>query len=78
MKTIPQRAPSQQAADTLGVALLTRQQAADTLGICVRTIDSLLASGELPCVPIGRSVRIRPSALEELIESLETRRNPNR
>jgi excisionase family DNA binding protein len=59
-------------------ALRTRQQAADFLGISLRTIDSLIASGELPCVPIKRSVRIRPSALEEFIESLETRRNPHR
>ena len=59
-------------------ALRTRQQAADFLGISLRSIDSLIASGEIPCVPIKRSIRIRPSALEELIERLEIRRNPHR
>ena len=57
-------------------ALLTRQEAAAMLGIGLRTIDTLIASGDLPCVRIRRSVRLRPSALELFIESREMRRNP--
>jgi excisionase family DNA binding protein len=59
-------------------SLLTRQQAADQLAVSLRTIDSLIASGDLPCVKIGRSARIRPAALEGFIESRETRRNTYR
>ncbi len=59
-------------------ALMTRQEAAAMLGIGLRTIDTLIASGDLPCVRIGRSVRFRPSALELFIESREMRRNPRR
>ena len=46
------------------------------LGIALRTLDTLIASGDLPCVHIRRSVRLRPSALELFIESREMRRNP--
>jgi len=55
--------------------LLTRQEAADALCLSVRKIDLLVASGDLPAVRIGRSIRIRPSALDYLIEARESRTN---
>ena len=38
--------------------LRTRKEAAKLLGISERTVDALLAKGELPKVRIGRGVRI--------------------
>jgi excisionase family DNA binding protein len=59
-------------------SLLTRQDVARSLSTCLRTIDEAIASGDIEIVRIGRSVRIRPSALEEFIEARITRRNPRR
>jgi excisionase family DNA binding protein len=61
---------------TAAASLLTRQDAAQALGICLRAVDEAIASGDLEIVCIGRSVRIRPSALESFIEARVTRRNP--
>lgn len=36
-------------------------------------IDMLIASGELPAVRIGRSVRVRPSSIDYFIEARESR-----
>lgn len=57
-------------------SLLTRQDAAVALATCLRTVDEAIASGDIEIVVIGRSVRIRPSALELFIEARATRRNP--
>jgi excisionase family DNA binding protein len=62
----------------LTAPLLTRIEAAEALNLSPRTIDGLLASGDLPAVRVGRSVRIRPSAIDYFIESRETRKNPQR
>jgi len=59
-------------------SLLTRPEAANALGISLRKTDSLIATGDLPVVRFGASVRIRVSAIESLIESRETRHNPAR
>jgi excisionase family DNA binding protein len=53
--------------------LLKRQEAAEALNQSVRMVDMLIASGELPAVRIGRSVRVRPSAIEYFIEARESR-----
>ncbi len=53
--------------------LLTRQESAERLNQSVRTVDKLIESGELPAVRIGRSIRIRPSAIEYFIEARESR-----
>lgn len=53
--------------------LLTRREAAECLRQSVRMVDMLIASGELPAVRIGRSVRIRPSAIEYFISARESR-----
>jgi excisionase family DNA binding protein len=60
---------------TAAKLLLTRHEAAEMLGLSVRKIDLLVSSGDLPAVRIGRSIRIRPSALDYLIESRESRSN---
>lgn len=57
-------------------ALLNRRQAAHVLGISLRAFDGLIARGDVPIVRFGATVRIRPSALEYLIEAREVRRDP--
>jgi excisionase family DNA binding protein len=48
--------------------LLTAAAAAERLNLSVRSVRRMLADGRLSFVRIGRSVRIRPEALEALIE----------
>ena len=55
--------------------LLTRPEAAARLATCIRKLDLLIASGDIAVVRIGKSVRIRPSALDYFIESRESRVN---
>jgi excisionase family DNA binding protein len=60
-------------------SLLGRHEAAKMLSIGLRTLDQLLADGEIPVVRIGKtSVRFRPSALREFCEARETRLDPKR
>lgn len=49
--------------------LLTRQDVATALTTSLRTVDEAIASGDLEIVKIGRSVRVRASALEAFIEA---------
>lgn len=72
---LPRKQPNSTTAIT---SLLTRQDVALALATCLRTVDEAIASGDLEIVAIGRSVRIRPSALEAYIEARSTRRNPHR
>lgn len=60
--------------------LLTVRQVAMRLGIGLRTISSLTASGDLPCVRIGRSVRYDPADVAAFVERLkaQTGRAPRR
>lgn len=53
--------------------LLRLPEAALQLSVSLRTIHVLIASGALASVRIGRSVRVRPSALEQFVEARETR-----
>lgn len=48
--------------------LLTARDAAAVLAISPRTLWAMTASGELPCVRIGRSVRYTPRDLADYIE----------
>ena len=57
--------------------LLTREDTAAALSICLRAVDERIACGDLEVVTIGRSVRIRPCALELFIEARATRRAPH-
>ncbi|MEI7912480.1 MAG: helix-turn-helix domain-containing protein [Verrucomicrobiota bacterium] len=59
-------------------ALLTRHEAARQLATCLRTVDEAIAKGDIEVIKIGRSVRIRPSALELFIEARAIRINPRR
>lgn len=52
--------------------LLTTKDAAQILNVSQRTIRRLIASGSIPAVRIGRSVRIRRRDLVALIGSGET------
>lgn len=58
--------------------LLTRPQAADILATCLRTLDAAIASGDIEVIRIGRSIRIRPSAIELFIEARATRCKPRK
>jgi excisionase family DNA binding protein len=53
--------------------LLSSREAAKYLGISPRTLWSLTACNELPCVRIGRSVRYDLHDLSAWIESRKTR-----
>ncbi|WP_369335599.1 helix-turn-helix domain-containing protein [Luteolibacter arcticus] len=53
--------------------LLTRQEAAESLSVSIRKLDLLIAAGDLPAVRIGAAVRVRPSAIDYLIEARESR-----
>ena len=51
--------------------LLTRHEAAHILSLSLRTIDELVKRGDLSAVKIGRSIRIRPTAIENFLEAIE-------
>ena len=54
--------------------LLKPTEAAETLGIGRTRIYELLACGELPCIRIGRSIRVPVHALNQWVEN---RQNDN-
>jgi excisionase family DNA binding protein len=47
--------------------LFTKVEVGDALHLSTRTVENLLATGELPGVKIGRSIRVRPADLEAFI-----------
>lgn len=51
-----------------GQRCLSRRQAATYLGISCRTLDRLVAVGDLPCVRIGRKVLLDRADLDGLCE----------
>ncbi len=55
--------------------LLKREEAAEALCVSIRKFDMLVESGDLAVVRIGRSVRIRQSAIDYFIEARESRVN---
>lgn len=57
------------------VPLLTRKEVAFALGLAVRTVDYHIANGKIAAVRIGKSIRIRPDALEAFIASSELVQN---
>ena len=55
--------------------LMTADEASKVLQVGLSTVYLLLQRGELACVRIGRSVRIRPLDLDEFIEARARRKN---
>jgi len=53
---------------TFPAPLLTAAEIAERLNISLRSVRRMLADGSLPFVRIGHLVRVRPEALEALIE----------
>jgi excisionase family DNA binding protein len=53
----------------LSSRLLTIKDVAELLQVSTRTVQRLIDRGELAAVRIGRSVRIRPEAVQSLTES---------
>jgi excisionase family DNA binding protein len=47
--------------------LLTAARVAEILNVSLRTVRRLIKDGKLPIVHVGRTVRIRPEALEALM-----------
>lgn len=47
--------------------LISRREAAIALGVCLRTLDYLIARGELPARRLGRRILIPRSALEQFV-----------
>ena len=48
--------------------LLTAAEVAEILHISLRSVRRMMADGRLPVVRLGYSVRVRPEALEAIIE----------
>ena len=60
-----------QAADpeiVLSERLLTTQEVADDLQVSRRSIERRIKCGDLACTRIGRSVRIRPRAVRDMLD----------
>jgi excisionase family DNA binding protein len=59
---------------TIGEKLLTVEEVAELLGVSTAFVYQH-ASGQrrpkIPCVKMGRSVRFRPSSIEEFVRALE-------
>lgn len=55
--------------------LISIPTAAHRLDLCVKSVRRLIASGELPTVKIGRSIRIPSAALEQFVERKTTWRS---
>ncbi len=74
----PANTPPPQAAPVPAAepALLTIPEAADRLGVGRSTVYRLVEAGELEVVHVGRSVRVPPAAIDELVDRL--RRRPRR
>jgi excisionase family DNA binding protein len=56
--------------------LLNRKNAGTILGVSLRTVDHLISSGDLAVIRIGKSVRIRPEALDDFIAARESPVSP--
>lgn len=54
--------------------LLTKRQAAATLAISTRSLERIIARGEIEVVEVGGAVRIAPDALAKFIAEQSERR----
>jgi excisionase family DNA binding protein len=53
--------------------LLTVPEAAEQLAVSRRTLERLIQTGALPCIRLGRLVRIDPADLAAMLEGVKTR-----
>ena len=60
-----------------GRLLVTKTEAAEWLGVSVRTIERLVATGQLPLVHVERAARLRVSDLEAYVAGLVEHRPPH-
>lgn len=67
----PNRAARRHPDATTQSRLITPQQLADILGVSLSTAYRLLSSRAVPSLVVGRSIRIRPSALDAYISERE-------
>lgn len=58
--------------------LLKREEVAELLNVSLRHVDTLVASGELSPVRIGRAVRFRPEEVDSFIEESTEKGNSRR
>ena len=58
--------------------LLRAEEAAKLLSLGRTTIFQMMASGELPCVRVGRAVRVPRTALERWVRERSTDTGSNR
>ena len=54
--------------------LLSVREVARQLGVHEQTVRSFIHSGRLPCVWVGRAVRLKPEDVERLIDDPRVRR----
>lgn len=52
--------------------LYTANEVGKLLGVTTRTLYTLSARGELPCIKVGRSVRYHPDDVEAYINKQRT------
>jgi excisionase family DNA binding protein len=57
--------------------LVTKAEAAERLGISVRTIERLVATGQLPIVHVERAARLRVSDLKAYVQDLTEAQPPS-
>lgn len=58
--------------------LLKREEVAELLNVSLRHVDTLVSTGELSPVRIGRAVRFRPEEVESFIEESTENGNSRR
>jgi excisionase family DNA binding protein len=58
--------------------LVDKRVAADRLGVGLRTVERLLATGELRPVKVGRSTRLVVAELDAFVAELQARRDEDR
>jgi len=49
-------------------SILTKKEIAQKLRISERTVDSLRKNKQLPCIPVGRSIRFLESAIDAWLQ----------
>jgi excisionase family DNA binding protein len=57
-----------------GRLLITKSEAAEQLGVSLRTIERLIAAGQLPLVHVAGAARVRVADLGAYVQSLDADR----